>query len=215
MRRSRAEKAVTHSKILSVAAKRFRERGLQGIGVADVMKDAGTSVGNFYKHFDSRDDLVMEALAESFKDLDTLEETVESLSAYMAEFMSDRHRDAPATGCPITAFAGEMAQASDGVRAVYTQRVKRTLGYYADHLKGGDAGARHARAILMLSAGIGALSLSRAVNDKALSREILTVLRKELTGLAERPLPAKRTAVVKRIATAKQAGAKKARAKSR
>ncbi len=61
MRHSRTEKAATHSKIVAVAAKRFRELGLEGIGVADVMKEAGSSVGGFYKHFESRDELVIEA----------------------------------------------------------------------------------------------------------------------------------------------------------
>ena len=64
MKRSRAGKARTHSKIVAVAAKRFRERGIEGIGIADVMKEAGSSVGGFYKHFNSREELVIEALAE-------------------------------------------------------------------------------------------------------------------------------------------------------
>jgi len=187
MKRSKADKAVTHSKIVAVAAKRFRERGLNGIGVADVMKEAGTTVGGFYKHFRSRDELVIEALAEAFKDLDTLERSAEELSAYLLKFISEEHRDAPMTGCAITAFAGEIGHASTGIRTVYTQRVKQTLGYYRDHLKG-DEEARRSRAILLLSAGVGGLSLSRAVNDKALSKEILAVLRQELTALADRPV---------------------------
>jgi TetR/AcrR family transcriptional repressor of nem operon len=63
---------VIRYKQLSVAAKRFRERGLEGIGVADLMKEAGVTVGGFYKHFDSRDELVVEALATAFQDLDRL-----------------------------------------------------------------------------------------------------------------------------------------------
>lgn len=191
MRRSASEKAITHAKILSVASKRFRERGLQGIGVADVMKDAGTSVGNFYKHFGSRDDLVIEALAEAFKDLDAQEAEFDDLAAFLENFMSAEHRDRPAHGCAITSFAGEMGHASTGVRAVYTERVKHTLGYYGDHLKGGEPESRRARAILLLSAAIGGLTLARAVNDKALSREILTTLRQDLSLLATRPLPKK------------------------
>src|SRR6476620_10123915 len=71
---SKSDKAETHSRIVRVAAKRFRERGLEGIGVADVMKEAGVTVGGFYKHFDSRDELVVEALATAFQDLDHWEE---------------------------------------------------------------------------------------------------------------------------------------------
>ena len=71
---SKSDKAETHTRIVKVAAKRFRERGLEGIGVADVMKEAGVTVGGFYKHFGSRDELVVEALARAFKDLDVWEE---------------------------------------------------------------------------------------------------------------------------------------------
>ena len=71
---SKKDKAETHTRIVTVAAKRFRELGLEGIGVADVMKEAGVTVGGFYKHFDSRDELVVEALATAFQDLDRWEE---------------------------------------------------------------------------------------------------------------------------------------------
>lgn len=186
MRRSKADKAITHSKILAVAAKRFRERGMAGIGVADVMKEAGSSVGGFYKHFGSRDDLVVEALAEAFKDLDALESSSADLPAYLQEFLSEAHRDKPATGCAVTTFAGDVRHASSGVRTVYTQRVKHTLGYYNSGLKGGDAQSRRTRAILLLCASIGGVSLARAVNDKVLSREILKALRDEFTVLTRR-----------------------------
>src|SRR5260370_32853972 len=77
---SKSDKAETHARIVSVAAKRFRELGLEGIGVADVMKEAGVTVGGFYKHFDSRDELVVEALATAFQDLDRWEEHTDTLT---------------------------------------------------------------------------------------------------------------------------------------
>jgi TetR/AcrR family transcriptional repressor of nem operon len=189
VRRSKTEKAVTHSKIVAVAAKRFRELGLEGIGVADVMEEAGSSVGGFYKHFESRDELVIEALAEAFKDLDRWEQEAEDLPALLRFYLGEEHCDCPGTGCAITALAGDVRHASTGIRTVFTQRVKHSLGYSADRLKGGDAASRRARAILLLSAGIGGLSLARAVNDKALSREILVALRDQLITLTKHPLP--------------------------
>jgi TetR/AcrR family transcriptional repressor of nem operon len=188
MRRSKTEKAATHAKIVSVAAKRFRERGLQGIGVADVMKEAGSSVGGFYKHFESRDELAVEALAEAFKDLDKWEQNAEDLPALLRFYLGNEHCDHPGTGCAITALAGDIRHASKAVRTIYTQRVKHSLAYSADRMKGGDTASRRARAILSLSAGIGGLSLARAVNDKNLSREILAVLREQLVVLTESPL---------------------------
>jgi TetR/AcrR family transcriptional repressor of nem operon len=190
MRRSRADKAVTHSQILAVAAKRFRERGLAGIGVADVMKEAGSSVGGFYKHFGSRDDLVVEALAEAFKDLDASEGKAADLPTYFQDFLlSNAHRDRPATGCAVTSFVGDVRHAGVGIKTVYTQRVRHTLGYYESGLKGGDQQSRRARAILLLCAGIGGVSLARAVNDKALSNEILKALREEFSTLTRRQPP--------------------------
>jgi TetR/AcrR family transcriptional regulator, transcriptional repressor for nem operon len=189
MKRSRAGKAITHAKIVAVAAKRFRERGIDGIGVADVMKEAGSSVGGFYKHFHSRDELVIEALAEAFKDLDRWEKDAEDLPQLLNFYLGEAHCQSPGTGCAITALAGDVRNASSGVRTVFTQRVKHSLGYSSDRLKGKDAGGRRARAILMLSAGVGGLSLARAVNDPELSREILKAVREQLVTLAESPVP--------------------------
>lgn len=189
MRRSKADKAATHAKIVAVAAKRFRERGLEGIGVADVMKEAGSSVGGFYKHFESRDELAIEALAEAFKDLDRWERNAEDLPALLRFYLGEEHCDCPGEGCAITALAGDVRHASTGIRTVFTQRVKHSLGYSTDRVKGGDADSRRSRAILLLSAGIGGLSLARAVNDKALSREILATLREQLTAIAQQQLP--------------------------
>src|SRR5271168_1526816 len=96
---SKSDKAETHTRIVNVAAKRFRELGLEGIGVADVMKEAGVTVGGFYKRFDSRDELVVEALATAFQDLDRWEEHTDTLTKLLENYLSEEHRDAPGTGC--------------------------------------------------------------------------------------------------------------------
>lgn len=198
MRRSKNEKAETHSKIVSVAAKRFRERGLEGIGVADVMKEAGSSVGGFYKHFKSRDELVIEALAEAFKDLDRWEQEAENLPALLRFYLGEEHRDCPGEGCAITALAGDVRHASAGIRTVFTQRVKHSLAYSADRMLDGNTESRRSRAILLLSAGIGGLALARAVNDKALSREVLAALREQLIAIATQSVPHPASAKKKR-----------------
>ena len=95
---SKSDKAETHSRIVKVAAKRFRELGLDGIGVADVMKEAGVTVGGFYKHFGSRDELVVEALATAFKDLDVWEEHTPDMAHLLQNYLTEAHRDAPGTG---------------------------------------------------------------------------------------------------------------------
>lgn len=171
---SQREKAATHERIVRVAAKRFRELGLDGIGVADVMKEAGVTVGGFYKHFQSRDALVVEALATAFHDLDRWEEHADTLTALLESYLSEAHRDAPGTGCALGALVGEMSRASRSARAVYTARLKRSLAYTAGMVP------ERGRAILMVSAMLGAINLSRAVSDPRLSREILTQTRDQL-----------------------------------
>ena len=151
------------------------------------MKEAGSSAGGFYKHFSSREDLEVEALAEAFKFLDQLESQAEDLTAYFAMFLSEEHRDNPGRGCALTALATDVRNASTAVRTVYTQRVKQNLASYTNRLGEGDAHARRIRAILLLSTAIGGVGLARAVNDKALSHEILDALREELQPLIGPP----------------------------
>src|ERR1700722_11646948 len=126
---SKSDKRATHARIVKVAAKRFRERGLGGIGVAEVMKEAGVTVGGFYKHFESRDELVVEALATAFIDLDVWEEHTEGLSQLLQNYLTEAHRDAPGTGCAMGALLGEMTRGSKSARAVYTARVKRSVAF--------------------------------------------------------------------------------------
>ena len=187
MRRSRADKALTHSKILAIAAKRFRERGLDGIGLAEVMKEAGSSVGGFYKHFDSREELVVEALAEAFKFLDRMESKSKDLQTLLKAFLSDEHYSEPGAGCALTALMNDVSHASGAVRTLYTQRLKQTLGYYADHLDAASDEARRKRAILLFCAASGGLAISRAVNDPSLTKEILDALREEVAALSAQP----------------------------
>ena len=180
---SKSDKAETHARIVSVAAKRFRELGLEGIGVADVMKEAGVTVGGFYKHFESRDELVVEALAAAFLDLDRWEEHTDTPTKALKNYLSEEHRDAPGTGCALGALLGDMSRASRSAKAVYTARLKRTLAYLAGLAPSSGNPDRRARAILTISAMLGAINLSRAVSDPKLSQEILQQTRDQLISL--------------------------------
>jgi TetR/AcrR family transcriptional repressor of nem operon len=189
---SKRDKADTHTRIVRVAAKRFRELGLEGIGVADVMKEAGVTVGGFYKHFESRDELVVEALATAFQDLDRWEEHTDTLTKLVGNYLSEGHRDAPGTGCALGALLGDLSRASRSAKAVYTARLKRTLAYSTGLVPADEASDRRARAILTISAMLGAINLARAVSDPNLSREILEQTRNQLISLNQ---PAKTVAV--------------------
>jgi TetR/AcrR family transcriptional repressor of nem operon len=188
MGHSRRDKQTTHERIVKVAAKRFRERGLEGIGVADVMKEAGVTVGGFYKHFGSRDELVVEALATAFKDLDVWEEHTENIAQLLQNYLTEAHRDAPGTGCAMGALLGDMTKASKSARALYTERLKRSAAFTSALLPSSQGQNKRGRALLILSALLGAINLSRAVSDPNLSREILHGVREELIGLVNQDL---------------------------
>jgi TetR/AcrR family transcriptional regulator, transcriptional repressor for nem operon len=176
-------KTDTHARILKVAAKRFRELGLDGIGVADVMKQAGVTVGAFYKHFKSRDELVVEALGTAFKDLDAWEKHAESLAQLLENYLTEYHRDNPGAGCAMGALLGDMSRASKSAKTVYTTRVKHSLAVTAGLLPSEESADKRGRALLILASLLGALNLSRAVSDPSLSREILEQVRRQLVDL--------------------------------
>src|ERR1700683_345997 len=180
---SKSDKAETHARIVSVAAKRFRELGLGGIGVADVMKEAGVTPGGFYKHLYTPDELVVEALASAFQDLDRWEENTDTLTKVLKAYLTEEHRDAPGTGCALGALLGDMSRASRSAKAVYTARLKRTLAYSTGLVSSKGTSDRRARAILTISAMLGAINLSRALSEPNLSREILQRTRDELISL--------------------------------
>src|SRR5712664_1530390 len=113
---SKAQKAKTHERIVKLASKRFREVGLAGVGIAELMKEAGLTVGGFYKHFDSRDDLVAEAVSSAFgtwkrqKDDAASGGPPVSYEKLIGEYLDEWPRDNPGTGCAVSSLAGEIAR---------------------------------------------------------------------------------------------------------
>src|ERR1700678_3516233 len=176
---SQAQKEKTHQRIVAIASKRFREKGLAGFGIAELMKEAGLTVGGFYKHFDSRDELVAEALSDAFGVWQRQKEAAESggqpltFAKLIGDYLSDAHRKNPGTGCAFSALAPEIARSDKRTRAVTSQQVQNDLGSIIELLPGKHKRAARSRAILTFSALVGAMSLARAVSDEALSHEIL------------------------------------------
>jgi TetR/AcrR family transcriptional repressor of nem operon len=176
---SKVQKPRTHERIVAIASKRFRQKGLAGFGIAELMKEAGLTVGGFYKHFDSRDELVAEALSDAFGTWQRQKEAAESSGRPLSfeklidDYVSDVHRENPGTGCVFSALAPEIARSDRRTRALTTEQVRNDLELLVGLLLGKDKRAARPRAILIFSALVGAMSLSRAVSDEALSREIL------------------------------------------
>ncbi len=179
MGHSKAEKAETHKRIVKIASRRFREDGLAGVGIAELMKEAGLTVGGFYKHFDSRDDLVAEAVSSAFgrwkRQVDAAPSggPPVSYAKLIDEYLNEAHRDDPGTGCAFSALAGEIARTDKRTRALASEQIRNDLQLIAGLLPGKDKRAARSKAILTLSALVGAMSLARAVSDEALSLEIL------------------------------------------
>jgi TetR/AcrR family transcriptional regulator, transcriptional repressor for nem operon len=188
MGHSKADKAESHERIVRIAAAKFREAGIEGIGVADLMKEAGLTHGGFYRHFDSRDELVAEAvesaLAQGAQRLGRVVQRSgeQAFGAVVDAYLNKEHVDRRGSGCALVALAGDVARGGGRTRAAYTGQVKNYLEMFEGLLQPRGPDARR-RAVTVLSALVGALALARAVDDEALTREILESVAAEIKGL--------------------------------
>ena len=167
---------------MRVAAARFRELGVQGIGVADLMQEAGLTHGGFYRHFASRDALIGEAIERALRDgaqgaVDAVATSKLGkqalLFALIDWYLGTGHRDALATSCAVASLAGDVARSSARARAAYTRQVGVYLDLFGTLIPGENAKVRRTKAIVAWTAMVGALSMARAVDDEKLSRELL------------------------------------------
>jgi TetR/AcrR family transcriptional regulator, transcriptional repressor for nem operon len=186
VRQSRQEKAKTHERIVDVASERIREQGLDGPGVAEIMEAAGLTHGGFYKHFGSRDDLIAEATENALADSDRhvhelTDHAQDPLAAFVDWYLSAEHRDDPGSGCAVAALGDDVRRGDERLRSAYRQQLQRYLEHVERFLGGGEEARQ--RAILAVSALAGAIVLSRAVDDQALSDEILSAVSKGISEL--------------------------------
>jgi TetR/AcrR family transcriptional regulator, transcriptional repressor for nem operon len=186
MGHSRAEKTETHKRIVRIASKRMREQGLKGVGIAELMKEAGLTVGGFYKHFRSRDDLVGEAVQSAFGGIKRrLDDDVKagrppSYGKMVDDYLTEGHKDNPGTGCAFSALTAEIARGDERTRAIASEQIEKDFQLIGDLLPGKDRRAARSKAILTFSAMVGAMSLARVVSDEKLSREILKTVAEAL-----------------------------------
>jgi TetR/AcrR family transcriptional repressor of nem operon len=186
MGHSRDDKARSHERIVEIAAARMRESGTTGPGVAELMKAAGLTHGGFYKHFDSRDDLVAEAVERALHDNDGFVATLTAtapdarvaLERFVDWYTSAEHRDTPGAGCAVVALGADAPRADERVRSAYTSQVEQYLVHLEELL--GD----RKRAVTALSTLVGAVLVARAVGAGELSDEILASARESVMALA-------------------------------
>jgi len=181
-----SRKQLTHDRIVDAAARALRSTGFEGVGVADVMRQAGLTHGGFYAHFPSREALLAQALEHAGRESATrLQRTIAAgegrgVSAFRAlvqAYLSERHLRSPEGGCPVAALASEMPRQPGQVRAVAAMRVKSLLATVEAALPAG-----HAKDAALAVAGqlVGALQLARALGDTAQGRRHLATARRLL-----------------------------------
>jgi len=179
MRVSREQAAENRERVLSAAAKLFRERGFDGIGVADLMKSAGLTHGGFYGQFESKEDLMAQAAQRAMQDSlahwQRLAERApqDPLAALLKFYLSPAHRDRPGEGCMLASLGAEAPRHGPALRHSFTTGCKALLEQLAGMLPGRSATARRERALATFASMVGALVLARAVDDDGLSRDIL------------------------------------------
>ncbi|QZN81236.1 TetR/AcrR family transcriptional regulator [Stenotrophomonas sp. DR822] len=183
MKVTKAQAQANRAHIVETASTLFRERGYDGVGVADLMAAAGFTHGGFYKHFGSKADLMAEAAAcgltssaAAVADLD--------VQAFVSEYLSRAHRDGPGQGCTLAALCTDAARQTEAVKAAFAAGIEARLATRATQdgqAQRDQEDAARARRIALMAQAVGALVLSRSCPDESpLADEILDACRADL-----------------------------------
>jgi TetR/AcrR family transcriptional repressor of nem operon len=204
MRYSKEHKQETHARIVRKASVRLREKGAHGIGVADLMKEAGLTHGGFYAHFDSRDALVIEAFAYAMdRSMEHWRRTAaeipaeKRLATIVESYLTTTHRDDPGRGCAVPTLGAEIARENPKTRKAFAAKLEQMIDMIADQIPDLPRKAARKQAAATLATMMGTLVLSRIAGNGEFSAEILA---------------AGRDAAVGRSAVAKSAAKKPAKA---
>ena len=184
MRYEPEHKTRTRDRIVRNAARKLRAEGLSGPDVAGVMKAAGLTVGGFYKHFRSKDELLAEAIAQAFSDSEKLYSSVQTMpreerwKELVRLYLSPDHCDHPDIGCPVAALAPEIARAKLSVRKRISGVIKQHK--WLEFMPGTSAAERERNFFIILSAMAGALSIARVLTEPADKERVLASVRNHL-----------------------------------
>ncbi len=182
MKVSKQKMAEHRERIIAAATRRFRENGFDGIGVADLMKEAGLTHGGFYNHFSSKEELIglasqhaLRETAEKWRKVieDAPGNPVEALARH---YLSERHESHPETGCVFAALGSDLARQPRSVKDKVMHEELSIIDLLARALPGKTTAAKRKQSIVVLAGLVGAMILARSVPDAALSREILTTM---------------------------------------
>jgi TetR/AcrR family transcriptional repressor of nem operon len=188
MRISKEKAAENRGKVMAAAARLFRERGLEGVGVDTLAEAAGLTHGAVYSHFKSKDELAAQALRQAL--LQSMGEWLAATSGISGAagfekllkiYVSRSHRDHPELGCSVAAIGSDAPRAGDELRDVFTEGVSQFIDVLTQVSTGASEAERRRQAIARAAAMIGALVMARAASsDRGLSDEILKSVRTEL-----------------------------------
>lgn len=189
-------KQATRRRMIDTAGRRFKTDGLDGSGISVLVADAGLTNGAFYGHFTSKDELIAEVVAEQLgaqaDRIAALPPGPGSVAAFIEDYLSPAHRDDVAGGCPSAALLDEVRRCDEVTRRAYTAGATRLVDSVARHLAA-DGGVSpddaRSRAIGVLSLLVGALQSARALDDPALSDQVLATARSHAMAIAAGPVP--------------------------
>jgi TetR/AcrR family transcriptional repressor of nem operon len=190
MRKSKLETAETRRRIVDVAAREFRLNGIQATGLNDLMSEAGLTRGGFYRHFESKDQLVAEACAAGISTIVASLEAAASecegkdgFRAIVDRYVSAGHRDDSVNGCPLAAMGSELARADESTRAAASHGFNELVAVAEKRLSDSQPETAHTEAVFAVAAMIGALTMSRIMVDRDASALILQHVKQHLDAL--------------------------------
>src|SRR5712692_247889 len=180
MRYSKEHKLETHARIVKKASVRLREKGAHGVGVADLMKEAGLTHGGFYAHFDSREALVIEAFAdamdrstERWRKLAEQTPPEKRLATIVGTYLTPLHRDDPGNGCAVPTLGAEIARESPKTRRAFAAKLEQMIDMMADQILDVPPKAARKQAMASLATMMGTMVMSRIAGTGEFSDEIL------------------------------------------
>jgi len=207
MRYSKEHKRETHERIVRKAAVRLREKGAHGIGVADLMKEAGLTHGGFYAHFDSREALVIEAFSyasnrsrQHWRKIAEQTPPEKRLALIVDTYLTSLHRDDPGHGCTIATLGAEIARESPKTRKAFAAELEQMIDMIADQIPGVPRKTALKQATAIMATMMGALVLARIAGSGEFSDEILAAGREAALGRAMAAKPAARKASPRKAA---------------
>jgi TetR/AcrR family transcriptional repressor of nem operon len=184
MRRSREDTAETRRRIVDAASRLFRARGIASVSVADVLGELGLTVGGFYRHFESKDALIAEAIDAASIETASRAAATEARGASARQrlvdsYVSRPHVEHAEMGCPVAALCSEITHESPTSREAFTRALERLLDMLRQ-VAPGDSKSARGRRLYMAAATVGAVVLARATTDRALADDLLSAVRRGL-----------------------------------